>query len=142
MTSKYETTVGKRDGQWRASTTIPLEGTQRELDIVTSKDGRDNITTRATVFRVEGAFRSHAMGFGSGRGDFSRRVLTSPCRRVTERTVMEVHLKAMEDMDAILQRVKDHYAAQTPHTHMLDEQGHAFAARASLSANDLSGATA
>lgn len=112
MTSKSKTTIGKRDGQWRASTTIPLEGTQRELDIVTSKDRRDNITARATVFRLEGDFRTHAVGFGSGRGDFSCRVLTTPCRRVTERAVLEAHQKALESVNALVQAVEDHYARQ------------------------------
>ncbi|MFP5474144.1 MAG: hypothetical protein ACLGJD_10905 [Gammaproteobacteria bacterium] len=112
MSSKYETTVTKRDGQWRACTTIALEGTQRELDITTSKDSRGNITARATVHRIEGAYRSHTFGFGSGRGDFSRLVLTPPCRRVTERTVVEAHQKALESVEALLAAVEDHYVQQ------------------------------
>ncbi len=110
--TKFTTTVGKRDGQWVAESSTMIEGTNRELTIRTARDYNSVVRSTATVFRVEGHFKSHAMGFGSTSGDFSKPVLSMRHPRATERVIRLQHETAMAQAESVLFQVQRHYDAR------------------------------
>lgn len=110
--TKFTTTVGKRDGQWTAESNTVIEGTNRELTIRTARDYNGVVRSTATVFRVEGTFKTHAMGFGSASGDFSKAVLSMRHPRATEKVIRLQHETAMAQAESILFQVQRHYDAR------------------------------
>ena len=109
----FETTTHKDySGAWRAESVAILgevpEGT-RKLELVTSKV-RGGIAASANVF----IYKDEGTGFSSKTteifGDFCKRgIAQTPCKRVTEKAVKEVHSRALLEMDAIVAEAKVFY---------------------------------
>ena len=121
----YAITMSKdRDG-WRAETRInlldvrahaltyrPNEKGETVLTLTTSKRGRGGLSTFASVaFHAESGFTTHAMGMGTGLGDYGRTILQSG-DRCTEKAVTRLHAEALARVPAVLEAVRAHYAAQ------------------------------
>lgn len=112
QTLQQETRVTRdRDG-WHASTRIELTP-PRILEIRTRRHSNANqLVTRATVSTLRDGFLSHAVGYGTAGGDFSRHVLAEPKPRITERVVRAQHAAALERLDEIRRAIDAHYAPQ------------------------------
>lgn len=110
----YETTTHKDySGAWRAESIAVLgetpEGT-RKLELTTSKV-RGGIAATANVF----IYKDEGTGFSSKTteifGDFYRSgIAVTPCKRVTEKAIKEVHSLALLEMAAIVTEAKAFYA--------------------------------
>lgn len=116
MEQQVTTNVGKTlHGDWEAETTIEL-GNSRVLQIRTSKHtvrGRAaGVSTRATGHKREGHFLSHRFAMGGPGGDFSRNLLVDPGKRGTEKAVREVHARALQELDKVLEEVRAYYQAE------------------------------
>lgn len=99
-----------RDG-WQASTSLSMES-QRELQIFTRRNNHGQLTTSATVWHLRSdGTRTHAMGLGTTGGDFSCRVLETRPLKITEKAVAAQHDKVLLQVDAIMERARQHYAA-------------------------------
>jgi hypothetical protein len=55
---------------------------------------------------------THAMGMGTGCGDYSATILRDAPARITERVIRGMHLKALRQVDDIREAALAHYAAQ------------------------------
>ena len=101
---------------WTARDRYPFgdPADRRFLGISTRKGSglfQGQIVTRAYVCTVDDGFETHAMGMGTGLGDFSARVAAVPGRS-TERAVLAAHTEALCDYPRILAAAEAHYAAQ------------------------------
>ncbi|GKS87470.1 hypothetical protein AVMA1855_24980 [Acidovorax sp. SUPP1855] len=108
-----ETKIYKdRDG-WNAKTVVPLDE-RRELVIRTSRRQiGGGLLTSATCWSIGAAgSQTHVMGYGTGDGDFSTRIVTTQPPRITEKVVAQQHEMALRQIDAIRQAAQLHYAAQ------------------------------
>lgn len=108
-----------RDG-WRAETRIDLgmvnkKGAKLELEIDTRKGSR-GLQTYATVYAIDGYFRSHTFDMGSGRGDFSKRLEDLPGARCTEKSIRTLHESVIGRASAITELAKAHYATKAEPT--------------------------
>lgn len=110
-----------RDG-WKATTNIDLpdviahggrdggrEG-KSVLTISTSKS-RDGISTTASVGWCGDGFMTHAMGLGTGCGDYYRTILKSGAR-CTEKAVKTMHEEALQQQDALIAEATAFYQSQ------------------------------
>ncbi len=115
-----ELTKGKNG--WRALTQIDIpdvvahggrEGKPGKsvLQIETAKGYNGGICTVARVIWQGDTFHVHALGMGSGRGDFFATVLQTP-GRCTEKTVKAQHEEVLTHADAILAHARQFYAMQ------------------------------
>ncbi len=112
----YETTTHKDySGAWSAKSVSTLgetpEGT-RKLELVTTKV-RGGIAASANVF----IYKDQGTGFASKTtelfGDFYKRgIAQTPCNRVTEKAVKEVHSRALLEMDAVIAEAKVFYESR------------------------------
>ena len=111
MESPQTRIVRDREG-WHASTEIELEAS-RIVKITTHRaHGTDKLVTRAIVSRMDGGFLTHAVGYGTASGDFSRNVRVATVPRVTERLVRKQHAEALIQIEAIKQAIDAHYVLQ------------------------------
>ncbi len=103
-------------GEWEATSEATIGETPkgpRILRLRTSKARRGGIDASASVFVREpsnGNFYSevHVMF-----GDFSKRgIAPTPCKRVTEKAVAEVHSRALLEMDGLIAEAEAFYAAK------------------------------
>lgn len=104
----------KRDG-WKAVTRIPLSGCQ-VLKISTYKllGQTSCLVTQATVCTVGDGFERYVLSYGT-RGDFSKRLILSQPKRMTEAVVREQHgrlFKVEGALGALKAEIERHYAAQ------------------------------
>jgi hypothetical protein len=120
----YTTTMRKdRDG-WRAETRITLPDVQAHalthrpeekgetvLSLTTSKRTRGLSTFASVAFHAENGFTTHAMGMGTGLGDYGRTILQSG-DRCTEKAIARLHAEALNLVPTVLEAVRAHYAAQ------------------------------
>jgi hypothetical protein len=116
-----ETTYRKheRDG-WQARTVADLgpakdtfghEG-MRQLTVSTSKNTfRRELQASASVSLSMGDHTVHAMGLGTGCGDYSRTILRSGAK-CTEKNIRALHVEALMRWDAIMAEARAHYARQ------------------------------
>ena len=96
-----------RDGH-RGNTEIDL-GDRRVLTVSTRKLN-SSLVTSASVSLVEGGFKRFVMGFG-GDGDFSKKLVASKPKRVTEKVVREQHTQALTQIEDLKLQVEMHYDA-------------------------------
>ena len=112
-----DTTVRRSQyGDLFAETVVPLGADRRELRIDTRKGFR-GLRTSATVVQVseDGRSFTHAMGLGTGLGDFSRTLRQQdPKVRATEKAIRSLHADALTEIDATLAAARAHYAAKVP----------------------------
>lgn len=117
-----ETRISKDHwGKWTAKTAILFAGevldsmkrpTQRVLNISTYKTDRGMLMTTASVALRGDHFESHVMSFGEG-GDFSKRVMLTPMKRVTEKDIRNQHAGALiTDLPGLIAQVEAYYMAQ------------------------------
>ena len=98
----YETTTQKDySGAWRAEGVATLgetsEGT-RKLELTTSKT-RGGIAANANVY----IYKSDGSKVTEIFGDYCKRgIALTPCKRVTEKAIKEVHSRALHELDAII----------------------------------------
>lgn len=117
--------IVKTDNGFKATTDYKMGDVadgSRVLRITTRKRlfCKGEVMTQATVHTAkptgEGYItETHAMGTGSGLGDFSMNVERVACSRVTEKTVVEMHKKNLAGFAAILTRAIAHYERQVAH---------------------------
>ena len=108
----YEMKTRKGFDGWRAESVAVLgetpEGT-RKLELTTSKT-RGGIAAYATVSiykTCEGGFSSKTTEIF---GDFRKSgIEATPCNRVTEKAIREVHARALTHMDALIEEAKAFY---------------------------------
>lgn len=124
--NEFETTVIKSDGRWEAASSTMVDGTNRELTIRTARDSNGVVRSTATIYRIEGCFKSHAMGFGSTSGDFAKTLLSMRHPRASEKVVRLQHETAMAQAESILFQVRQHYAVRDA----IAEAGHEAVAAA------------
>ncbi|KQP14795.1 hypothetical protein [Pseudorhodoferax sp. Leaf267] len=110
--NEFTTTVCQSNGRWEATSSTMVDGSNRELTTRTARNANGVVRTSAIVSRVEGGFKSHAMGFGSSGGDFSATVLSMRHPRATEKAIRLQHETAMAQAESILHLVRQHYAAR------------------------------
>jgi hypothetical protein len=114
MRLEHDTIVGKTlQGYWQAESRHHIHGT-RVLVITTSRDtdraGRvTGISSYAKGCVVEGAFLAHMAPISKSWGDFRKTVLIEPGKRATEKSVRELHAKALANLDALMAEVHEHY---------------------------------
>lgn len=100
-----------RDGH-QLKTTHELAN-QRVLIITTSKSTLSKrLQSRAAVHLRDGNSLIHAIGYGTGGGDFSERLLDQQIR-ATEKATRSQHEQALSMLDSILVKVAAHYANQS-----------------------------
>lgn len=100
---KLDTFVKKGTDGFKATTTIPLEGTSLHLKLSTSKFN-GMLTTTASCFKKDGMFESHRV-----YQDYHARIRS--CKvRVTEKAVIAEHDAAKEDIERIIEAAKAHYS--------------------------------
>jgi hypothetical protein len=114
--------IVKTDNGFKATTDYKMADVadgSRVLRITTRKRlfCKGEVMTQATVHTAkptgEGYIaETHAMGMGSGLGDFSMTVERVACSRVTEKTVVEMHKKNLAGFADILARAVSHYERQ------------------------------
>jgi hypothetical protein len=122
--SKPPSTISKGRAGWRAETRITLpdvrahalthrpdEKGETKLTIVTSKRSRVGVSAFASVAFHGEHFTTHAMGMGTGLGDYGRTLLVSGAR-CTEAAVLRIHAEALAELPAVLEEVRVHYAKQ------------------------------
>jgi hypothetical protein len=120
----YEATA-KRDSynELRIETLIPLPGVtasegrrypgkpgETKLAITTSKSN-GTLISRASVSFYGDTFTVHAFGLGTGRGDYSTKIVTRP-GRATEKALRALHADALNAVPTIIAEATAHYAAQ------------------------------
>ena len=107
----YDITTQKGYDGWEATSEAILEelsqGT-RILKLRTSKS-RGGLAASATV-----SIRSQSNGFQCETteifGDFSKHnIAPTPCKRVTEKAVLEVHQRALQEMDELIEQAQAFY---------------------------------
>ncbi len=105
----YEITTYKDySGAWRAKSVATLgdtpEGT-RKLELTTSKvSGGVAASANVYIYKSDGSKVTEIFG------DFSKRgIAATPCNRVSEKAVKEVHSRALLEMDAIIEEAKAFY---------------------------------
>lgn len=101
-----------RDG-WNATSQFDLSD-RRVLKIRTCKRSiGTGLQTSATVWHDtgDGGMR-HAMGLGTGCGDFSETLTLTQPKRITEKAVAEQHQRVLSQLDLIRARVAQFYALQ------------------------------
>ena len=105
------TCIHKEHDGWNAETSIDLEN-QRVLKLRTGKLSiGGGLQTTATVWTDTGdGGLTHAMGLGTGLGDFSETVVLIPTCRITEKLVTEQHEQALKQIDFIVMRIALFYA--------------------------------
>jgi hypothetical protein len=114
MRLEHDTIVAKTlHGYWQAESRHHISGT-RVLVITTSRDtdraGRvTGISSYAKGCVVEGAFLAHMAPIGKSWGDFRRTVIFEAGKRATEKSVREMHQKALANLDALMADVRQHY---------------------------------
>lgn len=115
----YETKCSKGYDGWRAESVAVLgetpDGT-RKLELTTSKT-RGGIAAYATVY----IYKDEDTGFSSRTteifGDFRKSgIAYTPCNRVTEKTILEVHNRALQDMGSLIKQAKAFYEAKAQQT--------------------------
>lgn len=110
-----------RDG-WRAETYIELRDIQShgtrdgkpgvtKLSISTSKRSRGLSSFASVAFHGEDGFTLHAMGLGTGLGDYGKTVALSGAR-ATEKAVRDLHVSTLARVEEIIEEARAHYAAQ------------------------------
>ena len=101
-----------RDG-WNAETSIDLQN-QRVLKLRTGKRSiGGGLQTTATVWTDtgDGGLR-HAMGLGTGLGDFSETIVITRPARITEKLVTEQHDRVIKQLGFIQAQIEQFYALQ------------------------------
>jgi hypothetical protein len=78
------------------------------LTISTRKDSHQGISTYASVSLHLENFTEHAFSFG-GDGDYSKNMLNQPCKRVTEKALLNAHENVRGMFNDILQAALAHY---------------------------------
>jgi len=103
-----------------ALTKIRFTGTNRVLNIETSKNGRGILETMARGAHIEGSMECTKHSFGSLTGgagepddDYYVTVKASAGKaRVTEKVLLAHHAEALKDIDGIIERCVAFYAAK------------------------------
>lgn len=116
----YEIKTSKGLYGWRAESTVTLGETpegKRVLELTTSKYGK-GLSASVSVFIYKDCSSS---GFSSKTtemfGDFYKNgISTTPCNRVTEKAVIEVHKHALQHMDDLVTEAKTFYADREAET--------------------------
>lgn len=108
----YETKTSKGFDGWRAESIVTLgetsEGT-RKLELVTYKV-RGGIAAHASVFIWKDGGDGFSCKMTEIFGDFRKTgIAATPCKRVTENAVKEVHARALLEMDALIEEAKAFY---------------------------------
>lgn len=109
MTTFYPAETIRDGGGLRRVTRVPLGFDRRELRIETRRSiWRKTLETSATVVQVheDGNGYTHALGLGTGCGDFSARVAESAAR-ATEAAIVRQHDSV--DIAGVLARALAHY---------------------------------
>lgn len=123
-----ETKLIKNDNGWKATTDIELgevpaneyeKAGKRVLRITTSKHSFNKmVSAQASCHTsrpsVNGNYwtETHAMGLGSGLGDYSQYIIKEAVLRCTEKVIKEMHAKALEHVETAIANAKAHYAKQ------------------------------
>ena len=105
-------TYKDRDG-WNAQTIIDLKD-RRVLKLRTGKRSiGGGLQTTATVWTDTGnGGLIHAMGLGTGLGDFSETIVVTRPARITEKLVTEQHQGVIRQADAIQAQIAQFYTQQ------------------------------
>lgn len=101
-----------RDG-WNATSQFDVSD-RRVLKIRTCKRSIGiGLQTCATVWHDtgDGGMR-HAMGMGTGCGDFSETLMLTQPKRITEKVLTEQHERVLEQLSSIREQVEQFYALQ------------------------------
>lgn len=113
----YPTHIRKGHDGWRAESEAELgetpEGT-RMLELTTYKV-RGGLAASANVFIKKdsgnGYFTKSTMIFQ----DFNKQgIAATPCKRVTEKAIHEVHSRALLEMDSLVDEAKAFYQIEAP----------------------------
>ena len=103
--------IRDKDG-WFASTELELDHS-RVVEIRTRRiRDTDRLATTASVSTVKDGRRTHRIDFGSGQGDYSRRVLIDIEPRVTEKVVRAQHGTVLAQIESLKHAIAAHYARQ------------------------------
>ena len=84
---------------------------ETKLAITTGKNGGGKLVSRASVSFYGEQFVVHAFGMGTGRGDYSAKIIEKP-GRATEKALRSLHDEALTYVPVILEQIKAFYAAQ------------------------------
>ena len=109
-----------RAGKWQGESILSIDVTLAK-DSTGSRAGfapmlhvyTDADSTRASVcwHSPDGTHTTHLVSFaGDPQGDFIRRVMVHPKSRVTEKRIKDLHETALQNLGAIIDAVKAHYA--------------------------------
>lgn len=110
----YETTARKGIHGWEAASEAVLEELpegQRILKLRTAKSGAAISATASVCIRKDcgGYFsETHALF----QDFYVKGIAATPCKRVTEKAVREVHSRALHEMNGLIAEAKAHYADQ------------------------------
>lgn len=104
----YETKTRKGFDGWRAESIAELGDTpagKRMLELVTSKK-RGGLGANANVY----IYKPDGVRVTEIFGDFYKgNIAFTPCHRVTEKAVLEVHSLALQEMDNLIEQAKAFY---------------------------------
>lgn len=107
------TSITNGKNGWQAETVLSFnEAKFQKLTISTCKSN-GALTTRASVSEHRDGMMRHAFGLGTGKGDYSKRVVVTQ-ERATEKNVRAQHANALHHVPAIVAEAHAHYAAQKP----------------------------
>lgn len=104
---EIKTYVYNQRGQWKADSSVKIEGTDKVLKLSTFKDSRKQLVTIASVATLENNFEVFVIF-----QDYYKTVNTSSPKVVNEKRVTEQQLLALDDVDLILADVAKFYAAK------------------------------
>lgn len=97
-------------GAWVAKSRLDVAG-DRYLEVVTSKNSRGQVVTRASAVIVEKEQGYEIVKFAPF-SDFNEVIAANPAKRVTEKTVREQQLAALVGIGAVINDVKAFYAGK------------------------------
>ena len=113
----YEVKTRKGHDGWKAESEAVLgetsEGT-RILELTTTKV-RGGLAAYANVFIQKDSGNGYLTKSTVIFQDFNKHgIAATPCKRVTEKAVLEVHERALLEMDEIVEEAKAFYASPSP----------------------------
>ena len=110
---EIQTRIFRDISGWHAESRIDLPN-QRVLKIRTGKRSIGaGLQSTATVWSDTGdGCMRHAMGLGTGQGDFSETLMLTHPRRVTEQAVSDQHERVLQQENSLREQIKQFYALQ------------------------------